>query len=82
MSTQYMVIEVIEREISDPTYHKNLEAAQAKMQELARQALDVDENATVEELMETIQNYDGDMDETSGYCTRHGQNYDWKIFKI
>lgn len=82
MNEKYILVEVIEREISEPTYHPTLESAQAEMHKYARNVLGLEDDTSFEDLLAEIQDYEGDMDDMSGYCTRHGQNFDWKIFEV
>lgn len=84
MSSQYMLIEVIEREISEPAFFKNDEAAKANMIDLVCQTLDIDKTLDLDAKIEAVQNAGGDinLDAGTAYCERHGQNYDWKIFRI
>ena len=77
----YLLIEVIEREVSIPEQYVTFEQAQAAMFQKAAEATGVE----VEAVREAYLSGEG-MEcgavilESSAYCERHGQNFDWMIF--
>ena len=77
----YLLIEVIERDISVPERYTTFEQAQEAMFQKAAEATGVE----VETVREAYLSGEG-MEcgavilESSAYCERHGQNFDWMIF--
>lgn len=67
---KYMLIEVMEREISEPEYFDTHDAAHDEMCRRVAEVYDIspDENAVV---LEDI-----------AWAERYGKNFDWKIFAI
>lgn len=80
---KYLMVEVMERAISTPEVFDSHQDAQERMCEYVAQVLD--------ESVETIQasyqtgkslNDYTEIKEFEAYTERHGNNFDWKIFKI
>ena len=74
---KFVLIEVVEREISDPMYFDTFEEAHAKMEECFFEANGCDpENYEPEDL-------DGVLGERLAWCENaNHDNCDWKIFEI
>ena len=79
---KYVLVEVIEREASQPEIFDSLEAAKSKMLDHIKQTLGLDDTVDTAAIQECIENFEGELKETSAYCTRHNDNYDWTIFEI
>lgn len=85
MKNKYILIEVIEREISVPEFFPTLEAAQSDMMNKFKEAMGLDD----EDLAEA-KPVDGGFQleedccfgKKKAYGERHGQNFDWEIFEI
>lgn len=71
--TKYVLLEVIEREISVPEFFDTYEAAYTKMKDYVLEA------AGVSELDDAS---DFDIDNNEAWGERYGQNFDWKIFEV
>ena len=77
----YLLIEVIEREISVPEEYETFELAQEAMFQKVAEAI----GEEVETIREAYLS-GGDIErgavvlENMAYCESHGQNYDWMIF--
>ena len=79
---RYVLVEVIERDISEPVFAETADAARDAMRQMVCQAVGADEDTPWDDVLEEIRACNGDMDETSAYCENHGNNYDWKTFEI
>lgn len=87
MSKKYVLVEVIEREISEPMIFDTEEAAVNKMAELFAEVNDID-GTIPDEIKEWVSEeygddgYDAAFLSDYAYCEKRGQNYDWKIFEM
>lgn len=67
---KYILIEVIEREISTPAFFKHYNEAYAEMEKRFNEA-------------DKYKNGDGEIDDWSAYCENaNHDNCDWKIFEV
>lgn len=74
----FVLIEVIEREISEPEFFETFEEAHAKMEEYFKSACDIDPDDDDWE-----DDVDGELDEWDAYCENaNHDNCDWKIFQL
>lgn len=74
---KYLLVEVIERDISIPEYFNTYEEAYAKMCEYFSEARGVAIDEIRGELDEDIC-----ITENTAWTERYGQNFDWKIFQV
>lgn len=80
---KYLLVEVIERDISTPEFFDTYKDAYDIMCEYVAQVCDV----SVDYLKENI-DWLGDFDERTcvrkneAWTERHGTNFDWKIFEV
>lgn len=84
---EYVLLEVIEREISQPAFFDNLSDAQMTMCRRFAQSLGVPEGDVWDSFLEndSYTAEDNDcchLERMSGYAERYGQNFDWKIFEV
>lgn len=70
---KYILIEVIERDISQPEFFDTHDEAHDKMCLYMAAVLD----ETVDEIKKS-----GLVESNSAWCERHGDNFDWKIFRV
>lgn len=80
---RYMLICVVERDIEEPEFFNTMEDAHAEM---CRQLADV-YDIPIEDINESYlsgEEYDAYtcVNEDSAWGERHGNNFDWKIFKV
>lgn len=80
---KYLLVEVIERDISTPELFDTHEAAYDRMCEHVARVC----GSTIESVKETCSNNEEDGAETcvlenEAWSERHGNNFDWKIFTI
>lgn len=79
----YLLVEVIERDIGTPEFFDTHKEAHDRMCEYVAQVLGV----SVEYLKDNLNEF-GDFDwstnvnKSSAYAQRHGNNFDWKIFEV
>ncbi|RKI66761.1 hypothetical protein D7V91_11710 [bacterium 1xD42-67] len=78
---KFVLIEVIEREISTPAFFGTYQEAYDEMVSRVREAFD-EEDITFGEPDDCPENGEAAVMETTAYGERHGNNYDWKIFEI
>ena len=77
----YLLIEVIEREVSVPEQYATFEQAQEAMFQKAAEATGVEVETVREAYFSGEEMECGAVIlESSAYCERHGQNFDWMIF--
>jgi hypothetical protein len=80
---KYLLVEVIERDISTPEFFDTHKEAYDRMCEYVAQVLGV----SVEYIKDNLNEF-GDFDwatnvnKNSAYTQRHGNNFDWKIFEV
>lgn len=80
---KYVLIEVLEREISVPEFFDSKEEAHTKMCEYVAEAMDLTVAEVVESYLAGVELCDNAcVLEDMAYCDRHGNNYDWKIFTV
>lgn len=87
---KFILIEVIEREISEPEFHPTLEGAQKAMMDKFVPAMGLDdEDLAAAEPIEDVEggfcvgsDYDCCFGKYAAYGERHGQNFDWRIFEL
>jgi len=83
-----MLIEVIERRISEPMTFDTLEQAQGEMAVRFAQAMGIkdinvdDVRSKLEEGGYHSDDFDTIFDAMMARCERHGENYDWMIFQM
>lgn len=88
MGNKYVLIEVIEREISVPEFFPTYEAAHKAMMKKFKEAMGLDDEDLAE--AEPVERVDGgfkiDDDccftQWNAYGEHHGQNFDWQIFEV
>ena len=68
---KYMLIEVMEREISEPEYFDTHDAAHDEMCRRVAEVYDISPDEVKESYLEDI-----------AWAERYGKNFDWKIFAI
>lgn len=88
MGNKYILIEVIERDISAPEFFPTHEAAHQAMMEKFKEAMGLDD----EDLAEAapVERVDGGFkidddccfSRWNAYGEHHGQNFDWQIFEV
>lgn len=74
---KYLLVEVMERDISVPEQFDTYEEAYAKMCEYVSEARGVSIDEIQEELDETTS-----ITDNTAWTERYGQNFDWKIFQM
>ena len=88
MGNKYILIEVMEREISMPEFFDTHEEAYASMMSKFKEAMDFDdEDIAIAEPMEAIDGgfrFDDDccFNKWRAFGERFGQNFDWRIFEL
>lgn len=88
MGNKYVLIEVIEREISVPEFFPTYKAAHKAMMKKFKEAMGLDDEDLAE--AEPVERVDGgfkiDDDccftQWNAYGEHHGQNFDWQIFEV
>lgn len=88
MGNKYILVEVIERNISVPEFFPTHEAAHKAMLEKFKEAMGLNDEDLAE--AEPIKSVDGGFKIDGDCCfawwnaygERHGQNFDWKIFEL
>lgn len=71
----FVLIEVIERDISTPEFFNTYEEAHAKMEEYYHEAANAD--------CEEDEELDGELNEWDAWCENSNHdNCDWKIFEL
>lgn len=78
---KYVLIEVVEREISTPQFFETYEDAYEQMCRFMAQALGYSYEEFVSE-KEDFDNIDTCLNKFDAWTERYGNNYDWKIFEI
>lgn len=56
--------------------------ARAEMLRLVRQALGLDDGTDPRDVFAAVRDHGDGMTPVSAYCTRHGTDFDWQIFKM
>lgn len=87
MNGKFLLIEVEERNISEPMFFDTLEEAQEEMAKRFSKALGIDHCDKVTLDGGDYEGYDPDDPDTAfremqAYCETYGNNYDWKIFQL
>ena len=80
---KYLLVEVMERDISAPIFFDTHEDAHSEMCQCVADVLGVNK----EEIVESYLSGDDYDDQTcvlgnTAWTERHGSNFDWKIFKL
>lgn len=80
---KYLLVEVIERDISTPEFFDTHKEAYDRMCEYVAQVLDV----SVEHLKDNLNecgdfNWETNVNKNYAYTQRYGTNFDWKIFEV
>lgn len=52
------------------------------MLRLVRQALGLDDGTDPRDVFAAVRDHGDGMTPVSAYCTRHGTDFDWQIFKM
>lgn len=80
---KYLLVEVIERDISTPEFFNTHKEAYDRMCEYVSQVRDV----SVEYLKDNLNElgdfeWETTVNKDSAWTERHGTNFDWKIFEV
>lgn len=80
---KYMLIEVMEREISEPEYFDTHDAAHDEMCRRVAEVYDISPDEVKESYLEGEDlNENAVVLEDIAWAERYGKNFDWKIFAI
>lgn len=80
---KYMLIEVMEREISEPEYFDTHDAAHDEMCRRVAEVYDISIDEVKESYLEGEDlNENAVVLEDIAWAERYGKNFDWKIFAI
>lgn len=80
---KYMLIEVMEREISEPEYFDTHDAAHDEMCRRVAEVYDISIDEVKESYLEGEDlNENAVVLEDIAWAERYGKNYDWKIFAV
>ena len=80
---KYLLVEVMERDISAPIFFDTHEEAHSEMCQCVADVLGVSKEEIVESYL-SGDDYDDQtcVLENTAWTERHGNNFDWKIFKL
>lgn len=80
---KFVLVEVIEREISTPEFFDTFEEAHARMEQYYNEATACDPDDYDDEDDYDPDDLDGELNEWDAYCENaNHDNCDWKIFKV
>lgn len=80
---KYLLVEVIERDISTPEFFETHDDAHDRMCEYVAEVVDASKEDIKESYLEGVDFNDTTcVIENAAWTERHGNNFDWKIFLV